>query len=175
MGLVVAGLEVEGGYLRLAGTARFAASPGQDTVSTTKIGDWYALLAARLGFGFGPALVYGKAGAALLSVTSGVVDSCFDPPCGVSIVTATGGNSVDVTWAAGGGIEFALGNNWSVKGEYLYLGQTSYTAAGPGFAGAGAAPPQRFNWSHEVPGIHTAKLGINYRFGSNIPVVVANN
>src|SRR5262249_21204694 len=62
MGAVVAGLEAEGGYLRLAGAAPFSVSP--ETVSSARIGNWYALLAGRLGFSVGPALIYGKAGAA---------------------------------------------------------------------------------------------------------------
>jgi outer membrane autotransporter protein len=175
VGLIVAGMEAEGGYLSLTGSAPFAASLGQDTVSSTKVGDWYALLAGRLGFAVGPALIYGKGGAAFLSVTSSVLDSCFTPPCGIGIVSATGGNAVEVTWAVGGGLEFALSDRWSLKGEYLYLDGTSYTASGPGFARTAGAPPQRFNWSHDVPAIHTAKLGINYRFGSSIPALGAYN
>ena len=162
MGTIVVGAEAEGGYLRLSGSASSPLSV--DTVSKTEVGDWYALLAARLGFSVGPALIYAKGGAALLSVKSTLIDSCFAGGCGGATVAASGGNSVGLTWAGGGGLEVALGANWSVKGEYLYLAASdSYIVSGPGFAGAGF--PRIFQWNHDVPGVHTAKLGLNYRFG----------
>jgi hypothetical protein len=61
MGSVAAGWEAEGGYLRLGGSAPFAVNP--QTISSTVVGAWYALLAGRLGFAVGSALIYGKAGA----------------------------------------------------------------------------------------------------------------
>jgi opacity protein-like surface antigen len=161
MGAVVAGLEAEGGYLRHAGSAPFAGFP--ETVSSTKIGDWYTLLAARFGFAAGPALLYGKVGGALVSVTSTVVDSTLGPNNGGVFVS--GGNSL-VTWAAGGGIEFALNNAWSVKAEYLYLAtDESYLASGPGNA-VRVGPADIFAWRHDIPGLHTAKIGLNYKFGA---------
>lgn len=133
MGTVVAGLEAEGGYLRLAGAAPFSVSP--ETVSSARIGDWYALLAGRFGFSAGPALIYGKAGAALVNVTDNVIDDCMAvPPCtGPSrVMSAAGGNSVGVMWVAGAGLEYALTTNWSVKGEYLAMGTDgSNVASGP--------------------------------------------
>jgi outer membrane autotransporter protein len=164
MGSVVAGLEGEGGYLRHAGSAPFAANP--ETVSSTKIGDWYTLLAGRLGFSVGSALIYAKGGAAFVSVTDSVIDSCVNaPPCSTPARTAaaSGGNSLGVTWAAGAGLEYALGTSWSVKGEYLALGtDRSNIASGPGLV-AGSPTPQMFNWRHDIPATQTAKIGINYK------------
>jgi outer membrane immunogenic protein len=169
MGSIVAGVEAEGGYLRHAGSASFAGFP--ETFSSTKAGDWYTVLAARFGFAAGPALLYGKVGGVMLSVTSKVVDATIGP--GGSSVFASGSNSL-ITWAAGGGIEFALNNAWSLKGEYLYLGtDESYLVTGPGNqVRVGAA--DIFSWRHDVPGIHTAKIGLNYRFGSAPTVVSAS-
>jgi outer membrane autotransporter protein len=162
MGAVVAGLEAEGGYLRLSGSAPF--SVRSTTVSSAKIGDWYALLAARLGLSIGPALIYGKAGGAILNVTDNVIDS--DPFSGS--VNAAGNNPVGITWVAGGGIEYALTNNLSLKCEYLALGTNgSNVASGPGSIGpiVQDSTTQRFNWLHDIPIVQTAKIGINYKFG----------
>jgi outer membrane autotransporter protein len=163
MGSVVAGLEAEGGYLRLSGSAPFAVNP--TTVSTAKIGDWYALLAARLGLSIGPALIYGKAGGAIINVTDHVIDS--DVFSGS--VNAAGNNPVGITWVAGGGIEYALTNNWSMKCEYLALGTNGSNVA----SGPGSVPPivanvgtQRFNWLLDIPIVQTAKIGVNYKFGA---------
>jgi opacity protein-like surface antigen len=167
MGSLVAGWEAEGGYLRLAGSSPFAANT--QTISSTTIGDWYALLAGRLGLSVGPTLIYGKAGAALIDTNDSVIDACVNaPPCSAPArtVAAAGGNRIGVTWAAGGGLEYAVGGNWSVKGEYLALGtDDSNVASGPGLV-AGSAAPQTFNWRHGIPVVQTAKIGVNYTFGS---------
>jgi outer membrane autotransporter protein len=166
-GSLVAGLEAEGGYLRLTGSAPFSVNPA--TVSSAHIGDWYTALAGRLGFSFGPALIYGKGGAAIVDVTDSVIDGC--PQCTVikRSVAAAGGNHLGITWVAGAGLEYALSNKWSVKGEYLALGtDTSNTASGPGLiqctlANPCTSAPQIFNWRHDLPIVQTAKIGINYK------------
>jgi len=74
-----------------------------------------------------------------------------------------GGNPLGVTWVAGAGLEYALSNKWSAKGEYLALGtETSDTASGPGLV-RGSPAPQLFNWRHDIPFVQTAKFGLNYR------------
>ena len=74
-------------------------------------------------------------------------------------------------WTAGGGLEFALGQNWSIKGEYMYI-DTRDTFAVCG-AGAGTAAGSTFCWNHNTPGIHTAKVGVNYRFNWAAPLVAS--
>ena len=88
---------------------------------------------------------------------------------GVS-VAAAGGNRLGVTWVAGAGIEYALSNKWSVKGEYLALGNDlSNTASGPGLVQCPPGTPlggctlQTFNWRHDLPIVQTAKIGLNYK------------
>ncbi|WP_083587763.1 outer membrane protein [Bradyrhizobium erythrophlei] len=66
----------------------------------------------------------------------------------------------------GAGIEYAFTNNWSLKGEYLYLG-TRRTFTQSGEAGGGLADTVETNTASE-PGVHTAKIGLNYRFGGPI-------
>jgi opacity protein-like surface antigen len=179
-GPLVAGLEAEGGYLRLTGSAPFFADPNtvSNTVSSTKIGDWYTALTGRVGFAFGPTLIYGKGGLAIVDVTEAVISTAALPQCdtppaappGCRSVAAAGGNRLGVTWVAGAGIEYALSNKWSVKGEYLALGtDVSNTASGPGLVPCpsgtrvGGCTLQTFNWRHDLPIVQTAKIGLNYK------------
>lgn len=167
-GSLVAGIEAEGGYIHLTGSAPFTPERVA-TTSSTAIGDWYALLAGRFGVSVGPALLYAKVGGALLNVTSDVISApCFVVTCGN--VNATGNNSLRPAWVAGGGLEYALTNSWSIKGEYLYFGtDQSYNLSGVGQAFPppnGGGPPKTFNWHQSVPGINTAKFGISYKFGA---------
>lgn len=63
-------------------------------------------------------------------------------------------------WTFGGGIEYAVTHNWSVKGEYLYadLGQSS--AAAPSFTGA---PGTFITYNHKYTE-NIARAGANYKF-----------
>jgi outer membrane immunogenic protein len=166
MGLIVTGLEAEGGYLRLNGSAPIFNFP--QFISSTKIGDWYTALTGRLGVAAGPVLIYGKGGAAIVDVTDSVVGACLGPACAPlqRSVAAAGGNRLGVTWAAGAGVEYAFDRRWSLKGEYLALGTgESNTASGPGLVQSRAAAnvPQNFNWRVDVPVVQTAKVGFNYK------------
>ena len=68
--------------------------------------------------------------------------------------------------AVGGGIEFALTQNWSLKGEYLLmqfqnseaslLSTTNTTTCGFNLS-------CRMNYSESI---QTARVGLNYRFGN---------
>jgi opacity protein-like surface antigen len=104
----------------------------------------------------------------LIDTTDSVIDACLTvPPCSAPArtVAAAGGNRIGITWVAGGGVEYALRDNWSAKAEYLALGTDSANvASGPGLV-AGTGAPQDFNWRHDIPVVQTVKIGLNYKFG----------
>jgi len=177
----VFGIEGEIGSMRLSGagvdnftaglpcstTGPFLLPPSQcNTFFNTKIGDWYGVASGRLGYAWDRVLVYAKVGAAFTRVEVSTVDNCSVAPCGAGLLNATGTKNVTGV-AAGGGIEYALAGNWSIKGEYLYVGvDQTVQACGPQ---TNAAVPASFGAtfcsSTEVHGVHTAKFGLNYRFG----------
>ncbi len=108
---------------------------------------------ARLGYGMDRALFYVTGGLAFgTPVTPGSINA---PAFGLyGVQASTPGASIG--WTAGAGLEYALTNNWSVKGEYLYaaLGTKSIsynTMALPAVIG-------------DRTGEHTARIGLNYRF-----------
>jgi outer membrane immunogenic protein len=159
VGQWVFGIEGEGGYIHLRGGAPDPRSPGLDVVSNAELGDWYGIIAGRIGYAFDRTLVYAKGGAVFTDVRATVSDSCVLLPCGPVTILATGGTDV-VSWVAGVGIEYAFTNNWSVKLEYLYWGlDESFLVTGVASNGA------TYSWLHEFTGLHTVKLGVNFRFG----------
>jgi outer membrane immunogenic protein len=136
---------------------------GGDTTASTKIGDAYGVVAGRVGWAFDRTLIYAKGGAVFANVSNSVSDTCVVAPCGGGTINVSGSHNI-VSYAVGGGVEWAFADHWSVKGEYLYLGlQKTFRDVG---IANGAFP--EFTDSRD-PGVHTAKIGVNYRWGG--PVV----
>jgi outer membrane immunogenic protein len=160
----VVGVEGEGGYLHLTRTSTYPGNPvGGDTTASTKIGDAYGVVAGRVGWAFDRTLIYAKGGAVFANVSNSVSDTCVVAPCGGGTINVSGSHNI-VSYAVGGGVEWAFADHWSVKGEYLYLGlQKTFRDVG---LANGTIPV--FTDSRD-PGVHTAKIGVNYRWGG--PVV----
>jgi outer membrane immunogenic protein len=145
----------EAQYSWLAGNSGGGvAFPGGTVASANP--DQLGSVTGRLGYAFGPTLLYAKGGYAWrnndnLSVTTG----------GVPVAFTVDSNHHD-GYTVGAGVEYMFTPNWSIKGEYQYynFGNTSFTSGPAPIVGA------RFHDDE-----HTVKLGINYRFGWGGPVV----
>ena len=121
------------------------------TANTDQLGS----VTGRLGYTWGPALLYAKGGYAWRDgnnpgVTVGGVPQGF----------STNGNHKD-GYTVGGGLEYMFAPNWSAKAEYQYydFGKTTFNAGPPDIAGRSFRNDE-----------HTVKLGLNYRFGWGGPV-----
>lgn len=160
-GAIVYGLEGEVGYLGLKGSALEPNDLPATTDTVTRFkSDVYGAIYARLGVAAGNALLYGKGGVAFLNAEASTIDPCAGVAgCGVTTLTMTG-DKVMVGWSAGGGIEWMVGGGWSVKGEYAYFDFGKIDTAGPS-----SVPGEFYRQSIAVTA-HTAKLGVNYRFGA---------
>ncbi len=181
-GKIVAGVEGEIGYIHLSGGAPLpfvagapCGAPCPVTFNTT-LGDWYGTLAGRLGVtmdAVNPAwsnhlLLYVKGGAAVTRLASS--ENFVAAPPLVAANLSLGGASTIWGWVAGAGAEWALNQNWSVKGEYEYLGFDNRSAGGCGILPLGAAGVGgTWCYSTHVNNVQIAKVGVNYRFGG--PVV----
>jgi outer membrane immunogenic protein len=126
------------------------------TLVTASNNDQLGSVTGRLGYTWGPALLYAKGGYAWrdnndISVTFAGVPQAF----------ATSGNHKD-GYTVGAGLEYMFAPNWSAKAEYQYynFGSTTFTAGPPDIVGA------RFRDDE-----HTVKAGLNYRFGWGGPLV----
>ncbi len=111
--------------------------------------DYYATVAARVGYAFDRFMVYGKGGIAFTRDKIDISDGTGG--------TATG--SFDRTgWMLGGGLEYAVWENWSVKAEYDYLHFTGIDETLDTGGGLTATTANVSLVSHLV------KVGLNYRF-----------
>lgn len=123
-----------------------SAPVGLGYTGTANVGiDWLSTLRGRVGVASGPALLYVTGGWAFADVDYSV--------------TATGPMSVSMSesgiktgYALGGGLEWALNDRWSVKSEYLYVDLGNEAVGGPGFSATTETE------------LHTARVGLNYRF-----------
>jgi len=118
-----------------------------DTISTNT--EWTSTITGRIGAAFDRLLVYGKGGLALAEDQSSLTD------LGGNIATTS---FVRTGWTVGGGLEYALSENWSARIEYDYLGFGSQ----PLNFTTPLLGPVTSNASLDVQEV---KAGINFRFG----------
>ena len=120
------------------------------TVVSGSLGDQIGSVTGRLGYTWGPALLYAKGGYAWRDgATIGMAVA------GVPQPFTTSGNSKD-GYTVGAGLEYLFAPNWSAKAEYQYynFGNTTVTAGPADTVGT------RFRNDE-----HSVKVGVNYRFG----------
>jgi outer membrane immunogenic protein len=140
---------IEGQYSWLAnnnnGGVPFAIT-GLATETTRGLGS----ATGRVGWTWGPGLLYIKGGYAFADKSLGVTVAGVPAPFAVT------GNSKN-GWTAGAGLEYQFAPNWSVKGEYQYynFGSTTFQPGSP-------APLLGARFRDDE---HTVKVGVNYRFG----------
>jgi outer membrane immunogenic protein len=175
----VVGVEAEAAWLSMSNSefdrlvapnlqinqVRFNGRP--DVLGSASVGDWYAMVTGRLGYAMDRVLIYGKGGVAFVPVSAAVLDACFQAAQGCGNFSLnTFSNDTVATWTAGGGIEWAWGINWSAKVEYMFIGQhDAPNSCGTATDATGAiVPGGQFCFSHAFDGIHTAKIGLNYRW-----------
>jgi outer membrane immunogenic protein len=111
----------------------------------------------RLGYSFGPTLLYAKGGYAFKDGdNAGATNGA-----GVPVAFTVDGNHRD-GYTVGAGLEYMFAPNWSAKIEYQYynFGSGTFTSGPVGLLGA------RFRDDE-----NTVKAGLNYRFNWGGPVV----
>jgi outer membrane immunogenic protein len=117
--------------------------------------DWLASARARLGYLVTPnVMAYATGGAAWARIdyAASSTDTVAYFANAALSRTATG-------YTAGGGLEWAMTDNWSVRAEYLYYRFTGGPAV---VAPAGGLLPSGFSWSN--PTVSVARAGVSYKF-----------
>ena len=161
------GLEGEYGYLSQKNSktdpnaaAYNAANPTEtpdNGQSSTSIGaDYgYGLVGGRLGYALDRSLIYIKSGAVFTTVNSSWSDTAYE-------LNGTSNKATTTGYALGAGFEYALPfkyfTNVSLKTEYLYFGIPTSATLVTRFSDEDIANTQT------TSGIHTAKIGVNYKF-----------
>jgi outer membrane protein OmpA-like peptidoglycan-associated protein len=123
MGNFVLGLEgdAEGGSVSDTATGTVI---GLGTGSIRDNMDFDASVRGKLGFAFDRVLVYGTGGVAF-----GDVSSTYQFPVGNTVAKSS---DIRVGWTAGGGIGYAINQNWEVGAEYRYTDLGHQTVSLPG-------------------------------------------
>ena len=113
-------------------------------------------ITGRVGYTWGPGLLYVKGGYAFADNNDSVVTGAGAPVA----FGLTGDHNNG--WTVGGGLEYMFTQNWSGKIEYQYynFGNSSFTTP------AGLVPFGSFRTDD-----HVVKAGINYRFNWGGPMV----
>jgi outer membrane immunogenic protein len=162
-GRLVLGVEGDLSYLRRDTRVRSPFQPA-DTDYFVK-SSYFATARGRLGYAADRGLLYVTGGAAFSNIEYTVLDALNIPAGGLTGNRASGSARVNHGWVLGGGGEYAISNNWTVKGEYLYA-----RFDGPLVTATLAAPPgATSNFQFSEQDIHVLRFGLNYRFGA--PVV----
>jgi outer membrane immunogenic protein len=141
----VFGLEADGSWADIKGSTF---CPNAAFSCQHKVGA-LATFRGRIGYSFGPVMIYGTGGGAYGDVKFRTVNIANGAQFGSTFSDANWG------WSAGGGLEWAFAGPWSAKFEYMHYDFGRDTAAA-GVLGAGTA---RVGLT-----IDTVKAGVNYRF-----------
>ena len=125
--------------------------------------NYFGTVRGRLGYAMDRALFYVTGGLAYGGTRGGGSVAYFNQTNATAIPTATysgGGNNSRVGYTVGAGLEYALTNNWTVKGEYLYadLGRRNRALT------SAALPTTSFVGGNNNSGLHVVRLGVNYKF-----------
>ncbi|GLK76308.1 outer-membrane immunogenic protein [Methylopila jiangsuensis] len=166
---IVFGVEADISYADIDDTRRYdipPLAPAAGNIRSTfkQELEYLGTVRARVGYAFDRVLVYGTGGLAYGEVKTSARFFNNQPPAGGggALGFSDSKSNVEVGYTVGGGVEYAVTDAISVKGEYLYydLGDTTLnvnrTAAAPlGQSG--------YKSRFENDG-HIARVGVNYRF-----------
>jgi outer membrane immunogenic protein len=147
-------LGIEAQYSWLSSNNNGRLFPGG--VLVTSNNDQLGSVTGRLGYTWGPALLYAKGGYAWKDGNNVNVTTN-----GAAVGFTTNGNHRD-GYTVGGGLEYMFAPSWSAKVEYQYynFGSTTFTGGPAVIVGTNFRDDE-----------HTIKAGLNYRFNCGGPVV----
>jgi outer membrane immunogenic protein len=117
--------------------------------------DWFGTVRGRIGYAFGPALLYATGGFAYGDVREKLFRT------NATAATASN-NDVRTGFVVGGGIEYALSTAWSAKLEYQYidLGSDRLT-------GVYSGQPITLQTNSLDNNFSTVRVGLNYHVGQS--------
>ena len=125
-----------------------------------------ATVRGRFGWTSDSVMIYGTGGFAFADVRTSLGVSCLIAGCGndnTPIATTVNSSTTKTGWAAGAGVEWMVGPNWTIRAEYLRidLGSLSDTLNLP----ANAFSPNGVSWSRDLR-YDVVRTGLSYKFNS---------
>jgi outer membrane immunogenic protein len=150
----VFGVEADWNWTNAKATKYLTSDPGSEDVYVSSKMKWFGTLRTRTGLVVDNLLLY---------VTGGLAWARFDRSFTLNAfgdVETFSSRDNRWGWTAGVGTEWAINNNWSVKGDVLYLGfpnkETSYTSTVLDSGGIFRVDNKDSAW--------ISRIGINYRW-----------
>jgi outer membrane immunogenic protein len=146
VGHLVLGIEADFNYLDLSRTVNSRSGAVTSDVS----GGFVGSVRPRLGLAWGPLLVYGTGGLAYGSIDSTITGNHAN-------TLSASSTDMRLGWVAGGGLEYALNRNWSIRAEYLHtdLGRVDLSGV--------ALDTNTYIWRDHLTD-NVVRLGVNFRF-----------
>ena len=140
-------------------------------------GGFYGDVTGRLGWTWGPALVYAKGGFAWLNADLRLRESIKDNfgmiGCGTDWCDSSNNHNTTLTgWTVGGGVEWKVSPLWSIKAEYLHFEFDNFNnnCCNDFISQQDWGVHNNFD-NHANLQVDTVKLGFNY-FWSPIPAPI---
>ena len=126
--------------------------------------DYFGTVRGRIGFAHNRLLVYATGGWAFGKVDYKV--HAFEVGAGSLFETRLKSSNVESGYVVGGGLEYSLNPNLSLKVEYQYINLGDLDATAPVTLIATGAPTGEIARLGSIDTeVHTIRLGFNYRFG----------
>lgn len=161
---VVVGLETDMQWSGVRASQQVASFPGPFMRDLAEGFDWLGTTRGRVGWASGSTLAYVTGGVAYGEVVGHGAQAAGGLYWGATSQTNVG-------WTVGGGAEYALSPNLSLKAEYLYIDLGGFS--GPAY---GVIPPVAPAVGFVSTGSlvsHVTRFGVNWRFNAPAPAVVA--
>jgi len=130
------------------------------TVTSSVDTDWLFTARGRVGWAFTNLLAYATGG---LAITNPSATHTFTDTPGIPAAGTWSNSETKVGWTVGGGLEWAMNRNWTVKAEYLYLNFGSVNANGTVFSPSAPGYASATSTAVDLTA-HIARAGINYKF-----------
>ena len=153
----VFGIETDFSGMDVHDAAHFATTdPNYANAQVSSRYDWLGTTRGRAGFVMDRALIYATGGFAYARLSQTYADG--------NPVHAASTSGVRTGWTVGAGLQYALDQNWSIKGEYLYVNlQNTNLTSVLDQGSPPIAPPttSAFNFKNDL---NIVRFGLNYRF-----------
>ena len=127
---------------------------------------WLASIRGRLGYAWGPSLLYITGGAAWEERNTNLLVNTNTAVAG-SAASAASFSTAKSGWVVGAGYEWMITPNWIVRGEYLHYGFNGgdINPVSVACGGLGPAAVCGVNVSSSNDHIDVVRLGLSYKFG----------
>jgi outer membrane immunogenic protein len=155
LGRLVLGVEGDFSWSGINGSFNYDPATGPQKTAGGKI-KWMATFRGRAGYALNRVLLYATGGL-VVDEASGYVNNFWS---NTNPADRAKGSSLETGWTAGGGVEYAINDYLSVKGEYLYVDAGAFS----GNIRSPAFPSGTWLQVESHTHLHTFRLGLNIKF-----------